>query len=88
VAVEPNPPPRPADDVIQDPQRSGWSRWTPRRAGFPALIDWWPAYVLLPEQVRQRDGEQGADNPPSWKPSRAGIDPLAAPGPDGRGNEH
>jgi predicted PurR-regulated permease PerM len=47
VAVEPTPPPRPADDVIQDLQRSGWSRWTPRRAGVPALIDWWPAYVLL-----------------------------------------
>ena len=47
VAVEPTPPPRPADDVIQDLQRSGWSRWTPRRAGVPALIDWWPAYVLV-----------------------------------------
>ncbi len=47
MAVEPTPPPRPADDVIQDLQRSGWSRWTPRRAGVPALIDWWPAYVLL-----------------------------------------
>jgi predicted PurR-regulated permease PerM len=43
----PTPPPRPADDVIQDLQRSGWSRWTPRRAGVPVLIDWWPAYVLL-----------------------------------------
>jgi len=47
MAVSPTPPPRPADDVIQDLQRSGWSRWTPRRAGVPALIDWWPAYVLL-----------------------------------------
>lgn len=47
VAVAPTPPPRPADDVIQDLQRSGWSRWTPLRAGVPALIDWWPAYVLL-----------------------------------------
>lgn len=47
MAVTPTPPPRPADDVIQDLQRSGWSRWTPRRAGVPALIDWWPAYVLL-----------------------------------------
>jgi predicted PurR-regulated permease PerM len=47
VAVEPTPPPRPADDVIQDLQRSGWSRWTPRRAGVPALTDWWPAYVLV-----------------------------------------
>jgi predicted PurR-regulated permease PerM len=43
----PTPPPRAADDVIQDLQRSGWSRWTPRRAGVPVLIDWWPAYVLL-----------------------------------------
>jgi predicted PurR-regulated permease PerM len=47
MAIEPTPPPRPADDVIQDLQRSGWSHWTPRRAGVPALIDWWPAYVLL-----------------------------------------
>ncbi|MEP6694259.1 MAG: AI-2E family transporter [Chloroflexota bacterium] len=47
MAVSPTPPPRPADDVIQDLQRSGWSRWTPRRAGVPALTDWWPAYVLL-----------------------------------------
>jgi predicted PurR-regulated permease PerM len=47
MATLPTPPPRAADDVIQDLQRSGWSRWTPRRAGVPALIDWWPAYVLL-----------------------------------------
>ncbi|MDP9251513.1 MAG: AI-2E family transporter [Chloroflexota bacterium] len=47
MVVSPTPPPRPADDVIQDLQRSGWSRWTPRRAGVPALVDWWPAYVLL-----------------------------------------
>ena len=47
MAIAPTPPPRPADDVIQDLQRSGWSRWTPRRAGVPALIDWWPAYVLV-----------------------------------------
>jgi predicted PurR-regulated permease PerM len=47
VATAPAPPPRPADDVIQDLQRSGWSRWTPRRAGAPALLDWWPAYLLL-----------------------------------------
>jgi len=45
--VTPTPPPLAKDDVIQDLQRSGWSRWTPRRAGVPALIDWWPAYVLL-----------------------------------------
>jgi predicted PurR-regulated permease PerM len=47
MATLPTPPPRAADDVIQDLQRSGWSRWTPQRAGVPALIDWWPAYVLL-----------------------------------------
>ncbi len=47
MASAPAPPPRPADDVIQDLQRSGWSRWSPMRAGVPALIDWWPAYVLL-----------------------------------------
>lgn len=47
MATSPAPLPRAADDVIQDLQRSGWSRWTPRRAGVPPLIDWWPAYVLL-----------------------------------------
>jgi predicted PurR-regulated permease PerM len=47
VAIGATPPPLAKDDVIQDLQRSGWSRWTPRRAGVPALIDWWPAYVLL-----------------------------------------
>lgn len=47
MAVAPTPPPLAKDDVIQDLQRSGWSQWTPRRAGVPALIDWWPAYVLL-----------------------------------------
>ncbi len=43
----PAPPPRDAEDVIQDLQQSGWSRWTPRRTGAPPLVDWWPAYLLL-----------------------------------------
>jgi hypothetical protein len=37
MATSPAPPPRPADDVIQDLQRSGWSRWTPRRTGAVPL---------------------------------------------------
>jgi predicted PurR-regulated permease PerM len=37
----------PADDTLQDVQRRGIARWSPRRAGVPALQDWWPAYFLL-----------------------------------------
>ena len=40
-------PPGPAKDAIQDVQLRGLARWSPRRAGVPALLDWWPAYFLL-----------------------------------------
>lgn len=40
-------PPSPAADAIQDVQLRGVTRWSPRRAGLPALLDWWPAYALL-----------------------------------------
>lgn len=36
-----------AKDPIEDLQESGWSRWSPRRTGAPAVLDWWPSYVLL-----------------------------------------
>ena len=39
-------PPSPAKDAIQDVQLRGLTRWSPRRAGLPALIDWWPVYFL------------------------------------------
>jgi|GEM_PF-401654 len=40
-------PPGPAKDAIQDVQLRGLARWSPRRAGVPALLDWWPAYFLV-----------------------------------------
>ena len=40
-------PPGPAKDAIQDVQLRGIARWSPRRAGVPALADWWPAYSLV-----------------------------------------
>lgn len=40
-------PPGPAKDAIQDIQLRGITRWSPRRAGVPALLDWWPAYFLV-----------------------------------------
>lgn len=47
--VAPSLPPAPpvADDTIEDVQLRGVSRWSPRRAGLPPLLDWWPAYFLL-----------------------------------------
>ena len=36
-----------AQDTIQDVQLRGLSRWSPRRAGVPPLLDWWPSYALL-----------------------------------------
>lgn len=39
--------PPPVDDTLQDVQLRGVSRWSPRRAGLPALADWWPSYFLL-----------------------------------------
>jgi predicted PurR-regulated permease PerM len=40
-------PPGPAKDAIQDVQLRGIARWSPRRAGVPSLLDWWPAYFLV-----------------------------------------
>src|SRR5437763_4958458 len=40
-------PPPVVDDTIQDVQLRGLSRWSPRRTGMPALLDWWPSYFLL-----------------------------------------
>ena len=40
-------PPSPAKDAIQDVQLRGLTRWSPRRAGLPAVLDWWPAYLLI-----------------------------------------
>ena len=40
-------PPGPAKDAIQDVQLRGLARWSPRRAGLPAVFDWWPAYFLI-----------------------------------------
>lgn len=40
-------PPSPAKDAIQDVQLRGLTRWSPRRTGLPALLDWWPAYFLI-----------------------------------------
>lgn len=49
VPVAGSPPrlPPPAEDTIEDVQLRGVSRWSPRRAGLPALADWWPSYFLL-----------------------------------------
>jgi hypothetical protein len=46
MAGGPTPPPRAADDVIQDLQRSGWSRGTPRRA----------SNILVPRMVGRAVG--------------------------------
>lgn len=44
----PPPPPGPEKpDLVESLQRSDLGRWTPRTAGVPALLDWWPAYVAL-----------------------------------------
>lgn len=40
-------PPSPAKDAIQDVQLRGLTRWSPRRAGLPAVLDWWPAYFVV-----------------------------------------
>ncbi len=43
----------PAERIPDDPgivesiQRSDLKRWSPRRAGWPAVADWWPAYVAV-----------------------------------------
>ena len=42
--ADPQPTPH---DAIEDVQLRGVSRWSPRRAGLPAIADWWPSYFLL-----------------------------------------
>ena len=44
--IAPAPPPV-AEGTIQDVQLRGLSRWSPRRAGVPPVLDWWPTYLLL-----------------------------------------
>ena len=43
--------PRPVDepkpDIVGSIQDSDLKRWSPRRAGVPALLDWWPSYVAI-----------------------------------------
>ena len=48
-AMQPTPAPIPADapDLVESRQQSDLQRWSPRRAGVPALLDWWPSYVAL-----------------------------------------
>ena len=41
------PEPKPTQDLVESLQRSDLKRWSPRSAGVPALLDWWPAYVAL-----------------------------------------
>lgn len=43
-------PPTPAaadKDIVESIQESDLSRWSPRRAGIPALLDWWPSYFAM-----------------------------------------
>ena len=37
----------PKPDLVESIQESDLKRWSPRRAGLPALFDWWPSYVAL-----------------------------------------
>ena len=34
-------------DLVESLQQSDLTRWSPRRAGMPALLDWWPSYIAL-----------------------------------------
>ncbi|HEV2009591.1 MAG TPA: AI-2E family transporter [Candidatus Limnocylindria bacterium] len=45
----PETPPGPEDkpDLVESLQQSDLKRWSPRRAGMPALFDWWPSYVAI-----------------------------------------
>ena len=49
--MEPEPVPVPdgplKPDIVESLQQSDLKRWSPRRAGIPALLDWWPSYVAL-----------------------------------------
>lgn len=41
------PPPGEGVDIVESIQESDLSRWSPRRAGIPALLDWWPSYFVM-----------------------------------------
>ncbi len=43
----PPPEPEPKPDIVESLQQSDLKRWSPRRAGIPALLDWWPSYIAL-----------------------------------------
>ena len=43
----PPPPEERKPDLVESLQQSDLKRWSPRRAGLPALFDWWPSYVAL-----------------------------------------
>ena len=43
----PPPPAEPKTDIVESLQETDLKRWSPRRAGLPALFDWWPSYVAL-----------------------------------------
>ena len=49
--MQPEPAPVPdgplKPDIVESLQQSDLKRWSPRRAGIPALLDWWPSYVAL-----------------------------------------
>jgi len=40
-------PPGGDKDIVESLQESDLSRWSPRRAGIPALLDWWPSYFAM-----------------------------------------
>jgi predicted PurR-regulated permease PerM len=46
-APRPGPDGEPKPDIVESLQQSDLKRWSPRRAGMPALLDWWPSYVAL-----------------------------------------
>src|SRR6266536_4190811 len=49
--MQPAPLPQPdrevKPDLVDSLQQSDLKRWSPRRAGLPALFDWWPSYIAL-----------------------------------------
>ena len=47
VAVAVPAPPGGDKDIVESIQESDLSRWSPRRAGIPALLDWWPSYFAM-----------------------------------------
>ena len=43
----PRPVDEPTPDLVGSIQDSDLKRWSPRRVGVPALLDWWPSYVAI-----------------------------------------